>query len=385
MKNKLNFNTKVIHAGLNPDSATGAIMTPIYQTSTYVQDSPGNHKGFEYSRTGNPTRSALESNLAALENAKFGLCFSSGLAAIDAVIKLLKPGDEIISTNDLYGGTYRIFTKIFQNYGIKFHFIGLENADKIGRYINKKTKLIWVETPTNPMLNIIDIEKIALIAKKHKILLAVDNTFASPYLQKPINLGADIVMHSATKYLGGHSDVVMGALMLNDEDLAKKLYFIQNSCGAVPGPMDCFLVLRGVKTLHIRMKRHCENGAEIANFLHKHKKVENVYWPGFKFHYNHDVAKNQMKYFGGMVSFSLKNDNIKDAFKLVSSFKLFTLAESLGGVESLSGHPASMTHAAIPKSERNKTGVVDSLIRLSVGIEDITDLKHDLEQSLNKI
>ena len=381
----MKFNTKVIHAGLEPDSATGAIMTPIYQTSTYVQDTPGEHKGFEYSRTGNPTRAALESNLAALENAKYGLCFASGLAAIDAVIKLLKPGDEVVSTNDLYGGTYRIFTKVFENYGIKFHFIGMENADNIADYINDNTKLIWVETPTNPMLNVIDIKAVSVVAKSHGLMLAVDNTFATPYLQNPIDLGADIVMHSVTKYLGGHSDVVMGALMLNDDALAEQLYFLQNSCGAVPGPMDAFLVLRGIKTLHIRMQRHCENGRAIADFLQQHPKVYKVYWPGFESHPNHQVAKNQMRDFGGMISFSLNGNSMADAFKVVSSTHFFTLAESLGGVESLCGHPASMTHAAIPKTEREKTGVVDSLIRLSVGVEDIDDLIKDLDNALNQI
>ena len=381
----MKFNTKVIHAGLEPDESTGAIMTPIYQTSTYVQKTPGDHKGFEYSRTGNPTRAALESNLAALENAQYGLCFGSGLAAIDAIIKLLKPGDEVVSTNDLYGGTYRIFTKVFENYGIKFHFTGMEEVQHIESYINKNTKLIWVETPTNPMLNIIDIKAIAQLTKKHNLILGVDNTFASPYLQNPMDLGADIVMHSVTKYLGGHSDVVMGALMLNDSELAQKLYFIQNSCGAVPGPMDSFLVLRGIKTLHLRIQRHCENGKEIAYFLKSHPKVDNVYWPGFEDHPNHLIAKNQMKDFGGMLSFSLKGNRLEDAFKVVSSTRFFTLAESLGGVESLCGHPASMTHAAIPKEEREKTGVVDSLIRLSVGVEDISDLKNDLAQALDLI
>ena len=384
-KQEMKFNTKVIHAGLEPDPTTGAIMTPIYQTSTYVQASPGDHKGFEYSRTGNPTRAALEANLAALENAKYALCFSSGLGAIDAVIKLLSPGDEVVSTNDLYGGTYRIFTKVFENYGIKFNFIGMENTDKIEEYITPNTKLIWVETPTNPMLNIIDIETAAKLAKKHDILLGVDNTFASPYLQNPIDLGADIVMHSVTKYLGGHSDIVMGALMVSDDALAERLYFIQNSCGAVPSPMDSFLALRGIKTLHLRMQRHCENGKEIAHFLKSHPKVENLYWPGFDTHPNHEIAKAQMKNFGGMMSFSLKGNKLEDAFQVVSCMKVFTLAESLGGVESLSGHPASMTHAAIPKEEREKTGVVDSLIRLSVGIEDIEDLKADLAQALAQI
>ena len=379
----MKFGTKTIHAGQKPDPTTGAIMTPVYQTSTYIQSSPGQHSGFEYSRTGNPTRKALEDNIAALENGKYGLCFGSGLAAIDAVIKLLKPGDEVISTNDLYGGTYRLFTKIFENYGIKFHFIGMENLSNIDNYINKNTKLIWAETPTNPMLNIIDIEMLATISKKHNLTLVVDNTFATPYIQKPLELGADIVMHSLTKYMGGHSDVVMGALICNSEEIAEKLFFIQNSCGAVPGPMDSFLVLRGIKTLHIRMERHCQNGEKIAGFLINHPKVEGVYWPGLKSHKNHNVAKKQMHGFGGMVSFDLKGNNLEDAKKVVENTKYFTLAESLGGVESLCGHPASMTHAAIPKNEREKTGVVDSLIRLSVGIEDIEDLIEDLDSSLS--
>ena len=381
----MKFNTKTIHGKQQHDPSTGAVMPPIYQTSTYAQASPGDHKGYEYSRTGNPTRTALENAFASIENGNFGLAFGSGLAAIDCVIKLLSPGDEVISTNDLYGGSYRIFTKIFENYGIKFHFIGMENADKIEDYISENTKLIWVETPTNPMMNIIDIEAVSKIAKKYQVLLAVDNTFATPYLQNPLDLGADIVMHSATKYLGGHSDVVMGAIIINDKELADKLYFIQNSCGAVCGPMDSFLVLRGIKTLHVRMQRHCENGKNVAEFLVKHPKIEKVYWPGFENHPNHEIAKKQMRDFGGMVSFTTKGNNIKDAFKIVENLKIFTLAESLGGVESLSGHPASMTHASIPKEEREKTGVVDSLIRLSVGIEDIDDLIADLEQGLDLI
>ncbi|MFK5957600.1 MAG: cystathionine gamma-synthase [Lutibacter sp.] len=381
----MKFNTKVIHGKQQHDPSTGAVMPPIYQTSTYAQASPGDHKGYEYSRTGNPTRTALENAFASIENGNFGLAFGSGLAAIDCVIKLLSPGDEVISTSDLYGGSYRIFTKIFENYGIKFHFIGMENADKIEEFISEKTKLIWVETPTNPMMNIIDIEAVSNVAKKHQVLLAVDNTFATPYLQNPLDLGVDIVMHSATKYLGGHSDVVMGALIVNDKKLADKLYFIQNSCGAVCGPMDSFLVLRGIKTLHVRMQRHCENGKAVAEFLAKHPKIENVYWPGFKNHPNHEIAKKQMRDFGGMVSFVTKGNNIKDAFKIVENLKIFTLAESLGGVESLSGHPASMTHASIPKVEREKTGVVDSLVRLSVGIEDKDDLLADLEQALSLI
>ena len=381
----MKFATKVIHAGQKADPTTGAVMTPIYQTSTYIQSKPGDHKGYEYSRTGNPTRAALEANLASLENGKHGLCFGSGLAAIDAILKLLSPGDEVISTNDLYGGTYRIFTKIFQNFGIKFHFIGLDDLSKIKSCINNKTKMIWSETPTNPMLNVCDIDRLSLIAQENNLLLVVDNTFATPYLQKPLDLGADIVMHSLTKYIAGHSDVVMGALVCKDDVLAEKLAFIQNSCGAVPGPMDSFLVLRGIKTLHLRMERHCKNGKAIAHFLKNHPKIGDVYWPGFKQHKNHDVAKKQMRDFGGMVSFNLVGNKLEDAVTLVSNTKYFTLAESLGGVESLCGHPASMTHAAIPKEEREKTGVLDSLIRLSVGVEDIDDLISDLEYALDKI
>jgi len=378
----MKFNTKTIHGNQKHDTATGAVMPPIYQTSTYAQVSPGKHKGYEYSRTANPTRTALENSFASIENGKFGLAFGSGLAAIDCVIKLLKPGDEVISTNDLYGGSYRIFTKIFENYGIKFHFIGMEKATNIESYISKKTKLIWIETPTNPMMHIIDIEAVSKIAKKHAILFAVDNTFATPYLQNPLDLGADIVMHSATKYLGGHSDVIMGALVVNQKELADKLYFIQNSCGAICGPMDSFLVLRGIKTLHVRMQRHCENGKAVAEFLENHSKIKTVYWPGLKKHPNHKIAKKQMKDYGGMLSFVTKGNKIEDAIKIVENLKLFTLAESLGGVESLSGHPASMTHASIPKKEREKIGIEDSLIRLSVGIEDKEDLITDLKQAL---
>ena len=378
----MKFNTKTIHGGQEHDKAYGSVMPPIYQTSTYAQSTPGGHKGYEYSRTHNPTRNALENSFASLENGTYGLAFGSGLAAIDAVIKLLKPGDEVISTNDLYGGTYRLFTKIFEGFGIKFHFIGMENASKIEDYINKNTKLIWVETPTNPMMNVIDIEAASKIAKKNNILLGVDNTFATPYLQQPLNLGADIVMHSATKYLGGHSDVVMGALIVKDKDLADKLYFIQNASGAICGPQDSFLVLRGIKTLHVRMQRHCENGKAIAKYLSTHPKIENVYWPGFEDHPNHSIAKKQMKDFGGMISFTTKGNNYDEAIRIVENLKIFTLAESLGGVESLAGHPASMTHASIPKKEREKTGVVDSLIRLSVGIEDVDDLIEDLRQAI---
>ncbi|PQB05304.1 cystathionine gamma-synthase [Aureitalea marina] len=379
----MKFNTKTIHGGQEHDPAYGAVMPPIYQTSTYAQSTPGGHKGYEYSRTHNPTRNALEKSFASIENGEYGLAFASGLAAIDAVLKLLKPGDEIISTNDLYGGSYRLFTKVYEDFGLKFHFIGMENADKVRNYVNDNTRLIWVETPTNPMMNIIDIKAMAEVASDHDILLAVDNTFATPYLQRPLDMGADIVMHSATKYLGGHSDVVMGALAVKDKELADKLYFIQNASGGVCGPQDSFLVLRGIKTLHVRMQRHCENGRQIAEYLKTHPKIEKVYWPGFKDHPNHDVATAQMDDYGGMVSFVTKGHDYDEAIAIVEKLKVFTLAESLGGVESLAGHPASMTHASIPKEEREKTGVVDSLIRLSVGIEDIDDLIEDLRQALN--
>lgn len=378
----MHFDTKAVHAGVEPDPSTGAIMTPIYQTSTYVQKSPGDHKGYEYSRTQNPTRFALQDSIAALENAKHGLVFGSGLAAIDAVIKLLKPGDEVISGNDLYGGTYRIFTKIFEDFGIKFHFIDMDDVSNIENYVNEHTKLIWLETPTNPMMNIIDIKGAAAIAKKHGVLLGVDNTFATPYLQTPLDLGADIVMHSVTKYLGGHSDVVMGALAVNDTELYDKLAFIQNSCGAVTGPFDSFLVLRGIKTLHLRMQRHCENGKRIAEYLVNHPKVGKVYWPGFESHPNHDIAKAQMNDFGGMVSFTLTEDDQAASFRIMERFKLFALAESLGGVESLANHPASMTHANIPREERYKVGLLDSLMRLSVGIENVDNLLSDLDQAI---
>ena len=378
----MKFNTKVIHAGVHPDVSTGAIMTPIYQTSTYVQDEIGVHKGFEYSRTGNPTRQALENNLAALEGGKYGACFGSGLAAIDAVVKMLNPGDEVISTNDLYGGSYRIFTTIFEKYGIKFHFVNMLDVQNIEEKINENTKLIWVETPTNPMMNIIDVKKVCDLAHENNIMVGVDNTFATPYLQNPLALGADVVMHSVTKYLGGHSDVIMGALVTNDDKIAEEIYRIQNSSGAVCGPMDSFLVLRGIKTLHLRMQRHCENGAKIAHFLNDHPLIDTVYWPGLKSHTNHEVAKNQMNDFGGMISFNLVGDDLEMAKNVVSKTELFTLAESLGGVESLIGHPSTMTHASIPREERIKSGVVDSLIRLSVGIEDVEDLINDLKNAL---
>lgn len=379
----MKFNTRTIHGGQqDTDPAYGSVMPPIYQTSTYKQSTPGGHKGFEYSRSGNPTRAALERSLASIENGNFGLAFGSGLAAIDAVLKLFKAGDEIISTNDLYGGSYRLFMKIFEKFGIKFHLVNMENAKEVETYINQNTRLIWVETPTNPMMNIIDIEAMSGIAKKHNLLLAVDNTFATPYLQQPLELGADIVMHSATKYLGGHSDVVMGGLVVKDEGLAERLYFIQKSSGAICGPQDSFLVLRGIKTLHLRMQRHCENGEVVARFLKAHPKVGRVYWPGFEDHPNHEIAKKQMKGFGGMISFTTAEGTLESAVKLVERLKVFTLAESLGGVESLAGHPATMTHASIPKEEREKTGVVDSLIRLSVGIEDEEDLIEDIKQAL---
>ena len=374
--------TKFIHAGAEPDPSTGAIMTPIYQTSTYVQAAPGKHKGYEYARSQNPTRKALEDALAIIENGKYGLAFSSGVAATDAVIKLLAPGDEVIAANDMYGGTYRLFSKIFEKFGIKFHYIDMQNADNLRPYINSNTKLIWTETPTNPLMNIFDIAAIAQIAKEHNILLCVDNTFASPYLQNPLDLGADIVMHSSTKYLGGHSDVIQGGLMMNDADLREKLFFIQKSCGAVPGPMDCFLVLRGIKTLHVRMQRHCENGRTIAHFLRQHPAVERVYWCGFEDHPNFSIAQKQMRDFGGMMSFTLKNDSIENATRVLSSTNLFSLAESLGGVESLINHPASMTHSSIPREERIKNGLTDSLIRLSVGIEDAEDLIADLNKAI---
>lgn len=379
----MKFNTKTIHGGQdNIDPAYGSVMPPIYQTSTYSQTSPGSHKGFEYSRSGNPTRSALEKSIASIENGKHGLAFGSGLAAIDAILKLLKPGDEVISTNDLYGGSYRIFDKIYKDFGIKFHFIGMQKAGSIESYINENTRLIWTETPTNPMMNIIDIAAVASISKKHDLLLAVDNTFATAYLQQPLELGADLVMHSATKYLGGHSDLILGSIVVNDDKLAEKLYFIQNASGGIPGPMDCFLVLRGIKTLHVRMQRHCENARAVAEYLQTHPKVEEVYWPGLKQHPDHDIAKKQMKDFGGIVSFTTKGNSYKEAIKFVERLNVFTLAESLGGIESLAGHPASMTHASIPKEEREKIGVVDSLIRLSVGIEDEVDLLEDLKQAL---
>ena len=382
MKKKLRFNSATIHGGQSPDPAYGAVMPPIYQTSTYAQSSPGDHKGFEYSRTHNPTRSALERSIASIENGQHGLTYASGLAAMDAVMKLFSPGDEIISTNDLYGGSYRLFTKIFENYGLKFHFVDMQDPNHVAKYVNENTKLIWVETPTNPMMNIIDIKGMAALAKLKNVLLAVDNTFASPYLQQPLDLGADIVMHSATKFIAGHSDVVLGLLVVNDDELQEKLAFIQNASGAIPGPMDSFLTLRGIKTLHVRMQRHSENGAAIANYLNQHSKIEKVYWPGFEFHPNHQIAKDQMNDFGGMISFVPKGGDLATAIKIVEKMEVFTLAESLGGVESLAGHPASMTHASIPKEEREKSGVVDGLIRLSVGIEDAQDLIEDLEQAI---
>jgi cystathionine gamma-lyase len=379
---QMKFGTKAIHAGVQPDPSTGAIMTPIYQTSTYVQEAPGVNKGYGYARGKNPTREALQEALAALENGSFCVAFSSGVAATDAVLKLLSPGDEVITGDDLYGGTYRLFTKIYEKFGIKFHFIDLTDANNIHKYLNKNTKLIWAETPTNPTMQIIDIAAVSKIAKDHNILMVADNTFASPYLQNPLELGADIVMHSVTKYLGGHSDVVMGALITNSKELHEQLYFILNSSGANPGPMDSFLVLRGIKTLHLRMERHCQNGRKVAEFLRNHPKIEKVYWPGFPDHPNHEIAKKQMRDFGGMISIVLKDPSIENTFRVASSFKIFSLAESLGGVESLVNHPATMTHASIPKEEREKAGVVDQMLRFSVGVEDIDDLLADLEQAL---
>ena len=374
--------TKLIHAGAEPDPSTGAIMTPIFQTSTYVQEAPGVNKGYEYARSQNPTRTALETAFAIIENGKYGLAFSSGVAATDAVIKLLQPGDEVICGNDMYGGTYRLFTKVFERFGIKFHYVDMHSVENISHYINDKTRLIWLETPTNPLMNICDIAGVVDLAKKKNILVCVDNTFASPYLQNPLDMGADIVMHSVTKYLGGHSDVIQGCLVMNSSELREKLYFIQKSCGAVPGPMDCFLVLRGIKTLGVRMKAHCENGRIIAHWLRNHPKVAKVYWPGFEDHPAHAIAKKQMRDFGGMISFELKNDSVEEARRVLSSTKLFSLAESLGGVESLINHPASMTHASIPREERIKNGLTDSLIRLSVGIEDAEDLVEDLKKAI---
>lgn len=378
----MRFNTKTIHAGVSPDPSTGAIMTPIFQTSTYVQSAPGDHKGYEYGRTQNPTRDALQNNLAALENGKYGLCYSTGLGAIDAVIKTLKPGDEVIATNDLYGGTYRLFVKVFEKYGIKFRFVNMSHAEDVVKFITPATKLLWIETPTNPMMNIIDIEALSKIGKTHHLTICVDNTFASPYLQNPLDLGADLVMHSLTKYISGHSDVVMGALITNNEALYEDLKFIQNATGATPGPQDCFLVLRGIKTLHVRMQRHCENGAAVARFLEAHPAIDKVYWCGLETHPNHDIAKKQMRDFGGMISFTFKKDTMETALTFLKRIELFALAESLGGVESLVGHPASMTHASIPREERLKNGLTDALIRLSVGIEDINDLIEDLTQAL---
>ncbi len=381
----MKFATKVIHAGIEPDKQTGAVMTPIYQTSTYAQAAPGDHKGYEYARTQNPTRTVLEANLAALENGTHGICFSSGMAAMDAAMKLLSAGDEVVAINDLYGGSYRLITKIYERFGMKGHFVPMYDASQFEQYLTDKTKLVWIETPTNPMLKIVDIEAISKKAKKYGAIVCVDNTFASPYLQTPLDLGADIVLHSATKYLGGHSDSVHGALIVKDKELADRLYFIQNSAGAVPGPTDCFLILRGIKTLHLRMDRSCKNAIKIAHFLKGHPKVDHVYYPGFENHPGHEIAKKQMRQFGAMVSFDMKGDSYEDAEKIMSHTHIFTLAESLGGVESLIGHPASMTHASIPKEERLKVGLTDSLIRLSIGVEDVSDLINDLKSAFAKL
>jgi cystathionine gamma-lyase len=378
----MKFGTKALHAGIEPDPSTGAIMTPVFQTTTYVQDAPGKHKGYEYSRTKNPTRSVLENNLAALENAKFGRCFSSGMSATETVIKMLKPGDEVVSSSDLYGGSFRLFTKIYEDFGIKFTFVDMQDVSNTEKAMTDKTKLLWIETPTNPMMNIVDIKEAAKIGHQFDATVVVDNTFASPYLQNPLDQGADIVMHSVTKYIAGHSDVIMGFLATSNPDLDKQIGFLQNSCGAVPGPQDCFLAIRGIKTLHIRMQRHCENGEKIAHYLKNHPKVEKVFWPGFEDHPNHTIAKKQMRGFGGMISFIPKGDSIAQTEKILSSFNIFSLAESLGGVESLVGHPSAMTHASVPREQRLKGGLTDSLIRLSVGIEDVEDLIADLEQAI---
>ncbi|MBO0931471.1 cystathionine gamma-synthase [Fibrella aquatilis] len=378
----MKFGTKAIHAGVHPDPTTGAIMTPIYQTSTYVQESPGVHKGYEYARTQNPTRDALQANLAALENGRHGICYASGLGATDAILKLFKPGDEIIASSDLYGGTYRIMTKVYEPFGMTFQFVSLDDPARLEAAITPATKMVWIETPTNPLLRIVDIQAIAAITEARGIMLVVDNTFASPYLQNPLDLGADIVIHSVTKYIGGHSDTVMGAIICNDDDTAAQLKFIQNACGAVPGPQDCFLALRGIKTLHVRMQRHCENAQKVAEYLQQHPRVSHVHYPGLPNHPGHELAKRQMRGFGGMLSFELHGDSYPEAIKVMESIKLFALGESLGGVESLCTHPASMTHASIPKAEREKNGLKDTLIRLSVGIEDAEDLIADLEQAL---
>lgn len=381
----MNFATKVIHGGVSADPHSGAVNIPVYQTSTYKQQAPGIHKGYEYSRLENPTREALESNLASIENGRFAFCFSSGMAAIDAVMKLLKAGDEVIATHDIYGGAYRLFTQVYEKMGIRFRFVSMRNVNDIKPLLNGRTKLIWLETPSNPLLQITDIKAVADLVKNKNIMVAADNTFASPYLQNPLDLGVDIVMHSITKYLGGHSDVIMGGLVTKNEKIAEQLSFIQKSVGAVCGPQDCYLILRGIKTLHLRMQRHCENAKEIAHFLKSQPKVDQVYWPGFASHVNHEVAKRQMKDFGGMVSFSLKGNLKEDSFQLLSNLKVFSLAESLGGVESLASHPVSMSHASVPKKERETLGIVDSLVRLSVGVEDINDLKEDIEQALESV
>ena len=378
----MKFATKLIHAGIHPDPVTGAVMTPIYQTSTYAQTSPGVHKGYEYSRTHNPTRTVLQENLAALEGGKYGICFATGLAATDAVMKILKPGDEVIASSDLYGGTYRLFTKIYEGFGIKFTFVRIQTGADVEALITPNTKLIWVESPTNPLLQIVDIASVSAVAKAHGIWFAVDNTFATPYLQNPLSMGADIVMHSLTKYMAGHSDVVMGALIVKDDELHQKLAFVQNASGATPGPQDCFLVLRGLKTLHVRMERHCKNAKALADWLYHHPKVGHVYYPGLSHHVGHAIAASQMNDFGGMVSFTLKQDDLPEAIRVMENLKIFTLAESLGGVESLCTHPASMTHASIPKEERERNGLKDTLIRLSVGLEDLEDLKEDLAQAI---
>jgi len=378
----MKFNTKTIHGGQHHEKVTGAVMPPVFQTSTYVQSSPGKPIGdYEYSRAANPTRTALEDALASIENGARGLAFSSGLAATDCLLRMFKAGDEIIAMDDLYGGTYRLFTRLYKDSGIKFHFVDMNDLEKFQSLINENTKLVWVETPTNPLMKLADIAAIAQITKKHNILFAVDNTFATPYLQKPLDLGADIVMHSATKYLGGHSDVIAGALIIKDKALGEELHFKQFARGATLGPMDSFLVLRGIKTLHLRVHRHCENGEKVAEYLNNHPLVERVYYPGLASHPFHEIAKKQMSGFGGMVTFTFKSGKKEDAIKFLENLKVFTFAESLGGVESLANHPALMTHASIPEDKRKEVGISDDLVRLSVGIEDIEDLLVDLEQA----
>lgn len=379
----MKFNTKVIHGNQSHEKVTGSVNVPVFLTSTFAQKSPGEHSGYEYSRAANPTRQALEDALASIENGARGLAFGSGLAAIDCVLKLLNPGDEIIAVDDLYGGSYRMFTRLFEKYQLKFHFVNLENPENILPLINEKTKLVWLETPTNPLMKLVDIQKVAELIKGKDILLAVDNTFATPYIQTPLDLGADIVMHSATKYLGGHSDVIAGALIAKTPELGEKLHFIQFASGGILGPHDSYLVLRGIKTLALRVQRHSENGQKIAEFLQNHPKVDQVFYPNLASNPQLELAKKQMKTFGGMISFTFKSGEKEDSIQFLEKLKVFTLAESLGGVESLANHPALMTHASIPAEKRAELGITDDLVRLSCGIEDVEDLIADIEQAFN--